>query len=148
VQAQLPRLNLTLAGASTHARAGQPRRETPVPLVSQALFEIHWGATGAAFARPEAYRLTFLPGYDRFVVTASQDSTDVHGVCDEAIGWFDAGFEPMHAVRLIVCRWWSSLVEACDQNHWQGVSRTGLVSAEDAWAWAGTIWHVEPEAVD
>jgi hypothetical protein len=148
VQAELPRLTATAPEAQARARSAHAPRDTPVPLVSRRLFEIHWGATAASFAWPEAYRLTYFPSYDRFVVTASQDSTEPHGVCDEAIGWFDAGVEPIHASGVIVRRWWSSMVEECDEAHWQGISAAGLVSASDAWAWAGMIWHESPEAAD
>lgn len=148
VQAELPQLVLTDPETHVRARSGHAPRGATVPLASRRLFEIHWGASAAGFAWPEAYRLTYFPSYDRFVVTASQDSTEPHGVCDQAIGWFDAGVEPVHASGVIVRRWWSSMVEECDERHWQGISRSGLVSAEDAWAWAGTIWHEDPEAAD
>jgi hypothetical protein len=45
----------------------------PITLKAQHLLTIFWPSS-PGFDWPEAYYLTYLPGYDRFVVTLSQDS--------------------------------------------------------------------------
>ena len=41
---------------------------------------INWADTAPGLSWPEDYHLTLLPGYNIYVLTASQDSDDVHGM--------------------------------------------------------------------
>jgi hypothetical protein len=47
-----------------------------VLLQSRRLFVINWADSGPGFSWPVAYHVTWLPHYDRFVVTASADCAD------------------------------------------------------------------------
>ena len=89
IQCRLPQWSTTgSSGEVQAARSHQPLRQSPVNLLPRHLFTINWADSGPGFSWPEAYHLTFLPGFDRFVVTASQDSPEMHGYTDEAIGHF------------------------------------------------------------
>src|SRR5690349_12416750 len=59
-----------------------------VVLQPRHLFTINWADSGPGFSWPKAYSVTWLPYYDRFVVTASADCPDMFGYCDFALGAF------------------------------------------------------------
>ncbi len=150
VQGQLPQGSPDSHAGAVAGRRTEPPRESDVTLVSQKLCEIDWTERGGGgrqgFASPEAYRVTYLPIYDRFVVTASQDSPELYGVCDEAIGWFDAGFEVTHGAGLVVRHWWASK-RAAGQPRWARLFGEGLFTAAEACDWADAIWVAAPEAI-
>jgi hypothetical protein len=53
------------------------------------LMTINWADSGPGYAWPVAYSATYVPGFDRSVVTASADCQETFGgVCDVAIGSF------------------------------------------------------------
>jgi len=65
-----------------------PKTNRKLSFAPQCLFGINWANSGPGFSWPEEYYLAYVPLYDRFVVTASQDSPDVYGYTDIAIGHF------------------------------------------------------------
>jgi hypothetical protein len=116
-----------------------PRRRTRRRLISRHLFTINWADGGPGFSWPEAYRLTWLTGYDVAVVTASADCPDMHGYSDYAIGWFDAGTSEEDGVRRCITEWWSTM-RSYGQERWAYLFDTGHVSAGQAAAWANRVW--------
>lgn len=115
------------------------RRRTRRNLLSRHLFEINWADSGPGFSWPEAYRLTWLTGYDVAIVTASADSPDAHGYCDFAIGWFDADTSEEEGVPRCITEWWRTL-RSHGQERWAYLFDTGEVSAAQAAAWANRVW--------
>lgn len=77
-----------------------------VLLQSRQLFMINWADSGPGFSWPVAYYLTWLPVYDRFVVTASADCPDGFGYCDFAIGAFGQDKPIKEGARDVVCGDW------------------------------------------
>jgi hypothetical protein len=70
-------------------RSVVPKTNRKLSFAPQCLFGINWANSGPGFSWPEEYYLAYVPLYDRFVVTASQDSPDVYGYTDIAIGHFE-----------------------------------------------------------
>lgn len=57
-------------------------------MLPQYLFTLNWADSGPGFSWPGAYYTTWVPSYERFVVTYSADSPEVWGYADIAIGQF------------------------------------------------------------
>ena len=76
-------------------------------------------------------------------VTASQDSPDMHGYTDEAIGHFAEDEETDAGARRVITGWWKGQVDGWDLQRWAYLFDTGEIDAETAEAWADEVW--EPE---
>jgi hypothetical protein len=133
------------AGDVQSARSFGPRRDAAVLLLPVKLFGIDWALSAPGISWPETYHAAWLPGYERTVVTASQDSDETHGVPDQAIGWFDAGVPLLEGARGVIAGWWRSMADRTEQAHWECFEEPGAVDAATAYAWAADVW---PEAPD
>jgi hypothetical protein len=87
-----------------------------------------------------AYYVAWLPYYDRFVVTASADCPDGFGYCDFAIGTFGTETPIKEGARRAICDDWHNQWSAGEQTRWAYLFKTGLISKEDADAWAEEVW--------
>ena len=65
----------------------------------QLVCTINWADSGPGYSWPESYHVTYLPGFDRFVMTASRDGPDAWGCVDQAIGVADGSLSPVEAAR-------------------------------------------------
>ena len=61
----------------------RPKDAEPLTLHPQLLLCINWADSGPGFSWPEAYHITRIPGFDKYIFTASRDSPDAY--------LFDAG---------------------------------------------------------
>ena len=109
------------------------------------LFTINWADSGPGFSWPEAYYVGYLPYFDVYVVTASNDSTDMHGYCDRAIGWFSADKEIKDACKKVIVNEWQQQNEEQEQQHWAYLFDTGLIDEDEAYAWASEVWTNDGE---
>jgi len=116
-----------------------------VVVVPRHLLTINWADSGPGFSWPEAYNAAFIPGSDRYVVTASRDSEDMWGCCDNAIGWFDAHTDWKKSAMTIVRAWWRMQRESNEQQRWVEVLDGGGIGEADARALRKAIWRkVDP----
>jgi hypothetical protein len=104
------------------------------------LLMINWADSGPGYSWPESYYSTYLPGYNIYVVTASQDCDDVHGFTDEAIDYFEADnpeqiSEPATA---IVKYWWVD--QEPNQYPWVEVLNFGEIGEQEAWDLRDEVW--------
>ena len=114
----------------------------PLP---QHLFMINWADSGPGISWPEDYYVAFVPGFERFVVTASMDSTDCWGFTDLAIGSF-AGDVPLKAgAHAVITGWWSA---QHGEYPWAYVWGEGLISQEIADGWRDEVWPPDVEEED
>jgi hypothetical protein len=65
----------------------------------QLICTINWADSGPGFSWPESYHVTYLPGFDKFVITASRDGPDAWGCSDHAIGVAEAPVRPLPCGR-------------------------------------------------
>ncbi|MBK9246091.1 MAG: hypothetical protein IPM30_14855 [Burkholderiales bacterium] len=110
------------------------------PLKPQHLMCINWADSGPGFSWPEEYHVTYLPGFDRYVVTASVDSPDVHGVTDWAIGWFSGKADVLRSSKRLVARWWRNQRDN-GQGRWAYLFDAGLISVEEAEQMGDRVWR-------
>ena len=109
----------------------------------QHLFTINWADSGPGFSWPEAYYLVWLPVFERYVVTASQDSPDCYGFEDIAIGWQFFDDDRVGVARDIILANWGSVHKPNNEEGWAYLFGTGLVSEDEANAWREEIWPTE-----
>jgi hypothetical protein len=141
VQGRLPQWAAVSANGDVElARTYMPTRRAKVRALPRFLFMINWADSGPGFSWPESYHLVWLPGFGRYVVTASQDSPDMHGYTDEAIGHFADEKEPQEGACRGITGWWKGQVDGWDQQRWAYLFDTGEIDAETAEAWAGELW--------
>ena len=129
------------------ARKRRPRTDSRrLHLVSQRLFTINWASSGPGFSWPHQYTLTWVPLYERYVVTVSADSPEgLCGYTDLALGSFGASEDVEKCVRAIVVGDWRGQYLEWNQAQWTDIEETGLISTETLMRWAGEIWGEERE---
>lgn len=117
-----------------------------VALVSfqpQHLFTINWADSGPGFSWPEAYYLVWLPVFERYVVTASQDSPDCYGFEDIAIGWQFFDEDRVGLSKEIIQANWGAVHKPHLEEGWAYLFETGVVSQSEAEDWRNDIWPEE-----
>jgi len=90
-----------------------------------------------------AYYVTWLPHYDRYVVTASADCPDSLGYCDFELGAFSIKTPVKEGARKIICADRSKQNRAYEQPRWAYLFSTELISQQEAEAWAERVWPSE-----
>jgi hypothetical protein len=96
---------------------GKPLRKTS--LLPRPLFGIDWALTAPGYSWPVLYHLIWVPGYERYVVTASADCPDMFGYSDFALGSFEIGRPIIDAVGEIIRRDCAAQHDDHGQGRWQ-----------------------------
>jgi hypothetical protein len=125
------------------ARSHTPKRLAKVNIVPRFQFMINWADSGPGYSWPESYFAGYLPGFDLFVVTASQDTPEVHGYADQAIGHFPANEKIADGVHRAVTGWWNRLAGEWDQHCWAYIFEEGDVDTATAMSWAAEVWDTD-----
>lgn len=135
-----------LVPATTSA---EQREQLRLALIPRFLFSINWADSGPGFSWPMGYHLTWLPGYDRYVVTSSSDSSEGNfGYCDLALDWIDGALseaEVIEAAGNIVAGDWYWQFAEWEQPRWTAFLSAGLISAATADELATALWDPPPE---
>jgi hypothetical protein len=127
-------------GIFTLFRQPFARPSRSVVLLPQHLFTINWADSGPGISWPEAYHVTYIPDYDRYVVTASQDSKDMWGFNDLAIGSFNGDIPLIEGCRMMLIDWWQSQCGDYEQGRWAYVWEEGKIDTRTARAWGDLVW--------
>jgi hypothetical protein len=144
VQGRLPQwVEVYEDGRALFGRTYTTKRQAKVNLLPRFQFMINWADSGPGYSWPESYFTGYLPGFDLYVVTASQDSPDMHGYTDEAIGYFPADVSISEGVHKVVVDWWQWLANECTQYIWESLFETGEVDAATAKSWALEVWDAD-----
>jgi hypothetical protein len=127
---------------SRHIRARRSRRV--VELTPQHLLSIDWGGS-PGYGWPIVYNATWVPLYERYIVTASADGSDAYGACDFALGSFGVS-EPTvaTAAEIIQGDWEIQLLEH-GQQRWGCMFGNGLITKAQATAMADQAWAEKTE---
>jgi hypothetical protein len=120
------------------ARFAAPER-TFTPLNPERLLCINWADSGPGFSWPEEYNVTLLPGFGRYVLTASADSPDSYGVTDFALGWFRAAEDRMAGSKRLLVRWWREAAKH-DGGPWAYLFSEGLIDVKEAYRMRRLVW--------
>ena len=114
-----------------------------VNLLPLPICEINWANSAPGYNWPEAYHVTWFPDYEMYVVTASQDSPDVHGYIEEAITHFSTDKPFKKSLYRSIRNYWAD--QAYDGQHrWVGFFEAGLINRRQANRIADTVdWDEE-----
>jgi hypothetical protein len=107
------------------------------------LFEINWADSGPGISWPESYYLTLLPGYKIFVLTASQESDEVHGYTDLALAhipYRNDVYIPLEEALGKIGDWWTAQMAGWSQDPWDCVWATGQFSPDELTSLRDEIW--------
>ena len=129
-------------GTVTLARKLKRPRARRVVAAPRHILTINWANSGPGFSWPEAYHATPIPGFDKYVVTASRDSEDMWGCCDHAIGWFDIQSDWKQDATAIIDAWWRWKRDY-EQGRWIEIWDGGSLGEADALALRETVWPDE-----
>jgi hypothetical protein len=117
------------------------RARRKIELWPHHLLTINWADSGPGFSWPVAYKATYVPVFDRTVVTASADCPESFGgVSDVAIGAFGSEASILEGSRRIIISDWTNQWREHDQKRWVYLFDTGIVSKAEADAWADEVW--------
>lgn len=120
---------------------GKPTRK--ISVASRSLFTINWADSGPGYSWPVEYRLVWVPLYERWVVTASADSTDAFGYCDFAIGSFNRDQSIDATVGEIIKRDWKTMSKEYGQERWAYLFDNSMANKKLASRWADEVWGPE-----
>ncbi|MCP3870585.1 MAG: hypothetical protein GY703_21340 [Gammaproteobacteria bacterium] len=122
-------------GSTWQGRDYNDRRKLGISLLPQYLFEINW-----ADSWPEKYFVTFVPGHERYVVTASADCPDTYGYEDIAIGHYSKEASLVDGCRQVLVNWWKKWTGGDPERRWQDFWGTGLIDHATARRWSVAVW--------
>lgn len=115
-------------------------RSDPVLVLS-----INWADTGPGYNWPVKYYISWIPYYDRYVVTASYDSPVVEGYLDLAIGHLKEGASVESELKDVIVKHWDR--DAMYLQGWESCLDRGIV--KDPLAWRAEVnWGYDDEGND
>ena len=142
IQEDLPNWTALAGDRFVIARGNFDRRaRRKIELWPHHLLTINWADSGPGFSWPVAYKATYVPVFDRTVVTASADCPELFGgVCDVAVGAFGSDTSFLEGSRRIITSEWTNQWREHNQKRWVYLFDTGIVSKAEADAWADEVW--------
>ncbi|MEI8033514.1 MAG: hypothetical protein WCH05_09235 [Chlorobiaceae bacterium] len=148
IQNRLPQWYCSRGDDVMFGREITPHEQRQEAFFPRALFTINWADSGPGYSWPESYYVTLYPGFNRYVVTASADSTDAHGINDFDVGWFPADCGWIEGSRELLVRYWKGEPFGWDCQRWAYIFDEGEISDETANAWADEAWPDSVECVE
>jgi hypothetical protein len=114
------------------------------------LFSVNWADSGPGISWPESYHVTWIPYYDKFLVTASSDSKDLFGFEDLSLGWFTGSSKKGADFGKIRARILSFWQEHSDYEFeaWEGLSKTGAIKESTVLAWRSRVWRKSDSRIE
>ena len=143
VSERLPRfLVMEQDGSIESARptSKTPRKSGAVASLPVFLFKINWATSGPGFRWEELYHVGYVPEYDVYIGTASQDSDDVFGFCDTCIGFFYKTDDFVVDALKVVSDWWAGKVSEYGADEYEHLTDLGSASLEQVIAITNQVW--------
>ena len=111
-----------------------------VVLLPRLAFAINWADSAPGISWPESYYVTYIPGYDLYIVTGSNDTPEIYGYCDRAIGHFPASKEVVKGIRELLMEDWAKMLHGYDQGCWEQFLDEGIIRETQAINWRNRVW--------
>ena len=108
------------------------------------MLSIEW-AGAPLYCWPITYNVTWVPLYNRFIVTASADGPDAYGACDFALGSFDGTGSVTSAAAEIIQEDWEIQMLEHEVPRWDCLFGTGLITEAQAVGMADRVWAARSE---
>jgi hypothetical protein len=148
IEDTLPVFAAMSRGVAIVTRKKRAPRSQPVRAMPLFLLEVNWADSGPGISWPEAYHVGWLPGFGRWVLTASRDTPEVDGYCDRVLCHFDHCDDPIAEARKRLQAYWHELKGSYGQRRWAHLFNTGRITRHDAEQMAGVVWPVIAEEQD
>jgi hypothetical protein len=146
VQATLPQWSSGSGGTVDLNRKEYKRhKDARLTFNPQLVCTINWADSGRGFSWPESYHVTYLPGFDKFVITASRDGADAWGCADHAIGVAEGSLGPIEAAKQAITEFWRTQLNG---PRWAYLFDEGLIDSKTANVWADEVWCPPEEEPD
>jgi hypothetical protein len=146
IQDRLPNWAVSYGeGHIEKTRESRTYAKNSLSLLPLHLFTINWADSGPGFSWPEKYFVTWVPVFDRYVVTASRDTAEGYGYADEAIGWFDVTKDRVEESKNVISLYWERLVTERWQERWEHLFNEGAISSAEADDLADGVWGGDDE---
>jgi hypothetical protein len=84
--------------------------------------------------------LTYLPGFSKYIFTASRDGDDMFGCADHAIGVAERHDGIREPARKIITAYWRAQLRGWRQARWESCFGANLIDRQTAIAWADEVW--------
>ena len=147
VQTRLPNFHCRHKdGTEVHGRSIQGLKKRKIQLLPLHLFSINWALTAPGLDWPETYLVTYVPGHNVRIVTASQDGDECWGYTDLAIGFCKPHRSPEFGVKNVIRSWWSQVPNAI--SPWSIFTSAGLIDEERAEKWCKDIYGSKDKYFD
>jgi hypothetical protein len=108
-------------------------------LLPQAVGRINWGTSGPGISWPEKYYLTRIPHYECWILTASQETSEVTGYLDWAVHHTPGDLQPKEAADQSLLVYWSDCAQL-NQPPFESIEEAGLLSSRELTAIAELVW--------
>jgi hypothetical protein len=125
----------------TNRKRHKRHKDARLHFTPRLLFWINWASSGPGFEWPEAYHVTYIPGWEKYIFTASRDGADTLGCADHAIGTADKSDDLQQATRKVLTSYWQGQADRYNQPRWESCIEEGLIDDRTANAWAKAVWH-------
>ncbi len=122
------------------ARSPEQLKLRKLQLQPQRLFTINWANSGPGYSWPADFWVTWVPTFDRYVVTSSFDCPDCYGYTDFALGHFAKEIPLVKGAHDILVENWCRQNQEYEQCPWEELWDEGIVDAETAWLWRAEAW--------
>ena len=99
------------------------------------VLSINWADSGPGFSWPVKYYISWIPYYERYVVTVSYDCPLLEGYLDLAIGYLSLGAEIETDLKGLILDDWNHKAEFLEA--WADCINQGIV--KDPWAWRSEV---------
>ncbi len=112
--------------------------------VGSTVFTLNWATSAPGMDWPLAYCVTWVPVFERYIVTVSADSVEsLGGSTDTALGHFGAEVDICEGSKDIITKAWSGR-----RHRWESLTEVGLVNRYAVEGWADEVWGSPEEYQD
>ncbi len=106
---------------------------------SQQLFGVNWADSRPGVSWKEVYDAHYVSHRDRYIVTATQESSDAYGSTDQAIGHFPGSVPVREGIRAVIIAYWREYY-AWSECGWEALEGEGCVGATTVEAMRDEVW--------
>lgn len=110
-----------------------------IAFIPRLIFSINWADTAPGVSWPEQYRITYVPDYNKYIITASSDSQDFyHGISgDIALG---TSSDKIESIKSVITGHWNELKLEYEQLEFAKILHEGLIDKNEINKWKKEIW--------
>ena len=110
-----------------------------IAFIPRLIFSINWGDAGPGISWPEQYRITYVPDYEKYIITASSDTQDYyHGISgDIALG---VSGDTIKDMKSVIIGHWNELKLEYEQEEFAKIIQEGLIDKNEINKWKKEVW--------